>query len=177
MTLLFISTILSILIKYFNYLRVANDTIRLKNKFTALNSQLHILVANGSVNPNDKRFLFLRTAFSHSEVFLQRMNFWVIVYFAYKNRKAEQPTYVEFENGFYNSDMKNILHEFTKESARYFNSKNKISMTIFRITMISIKLITSLFHRTRGITFFSNFKKRFKLFLLNYEMNNDMTPC
>lgn len=158
--------------KYFNHLRVLNETLRLQNKFTQLNSRLYSIAELNDISPENAQFKYLNHSLSTAEKILPTINFWSIVYMAFKQRKAAQPSYLEFEKSFMNTEMRKILNEYTKESYKYFYKKNFFAIWTFFFGMTGIVLFTRLFNKARGITFKHNFKRNFKFLLIKEEYNS-----
>jgi len=169
---LFCFALLIILAKYLNYLRVTNATLRLQSNFTHLNSQLCLLAAEGKVMSNDPKFIFLHKSIEGSEKSLSQINFWVIVYIAFKTRKNDQKNYIEFEKEFENIELRKILNEYTKLSFKYFFNKNFFAICTFFGILKCIAYITKLLNRTRGAAFLQNFRRNFKLFLIAEEAHH-----
>jgi hypothetical protein len=169
MTYLYCFALLLILGKFLNHLRTENATLSLQNKFTALNSKLFELLQSGKVSTEDKHFAFLRKSIEGSERTLARVNFWIIVYLAYKNRRNLNGVYLEFEKEFANPELKQILNQYTKYSCDYFVTKNLFSICSFYISLRTITLITKIFNKTRGLSFSKNFKRDFKYFIIKEE--------
>jgi hypothetical protein len=173
MIILFSLALLYGTVRFFNIMRVNNETLKLAGDFSALNTRLHLLVAKKEIKADNEEFIFLRTLLCNSIQFLSSLNFWVIVYIAFKLRKVGVPPGdTELEEKFsHNKELQYILNEYKKLSQSYIYSKSKISIFVFKTTIKSIRLITSLFNRARGITFLTNFKRVFTLTLLQQDDN------
>lgn len=169
--------LLLVLGKYLNYLRVRNATLRLQNKFTALNSELYILLESGKVSSDDKHFLFLSRSIEGSEKYLAKINFWIIVYSAYKRRNLQSGQYLKFEKESSNIELRKILNEYTKASSKYYWSKNYFAICSFFFLLKSLTEITRVIHKARGITFLKNFKRNFKFLLIVSHENFNLEPC
>ena len=156
--------------RYLNSLRVGNETLRLKNQFTRLNSRLYLLAENNVVSFDDKHFRFLQRALSSAEVVLPQINFWILAYKAFKTRKdSNQSNYLEFEKEFQHPELRRILNQYTRYSYKYFFSKNFFAFRTFSFGLSAIVLFTTAFNKARGITFRQNFRRNFKFFLIKKE--------
>lgn len=168
MIILFFLALLYGAIRYFNIMRVTNETLKLGTEVSALNTRLHVLVAKNEIKASDDEFVFLKTLLCNSVEFLSSINLWVIVYINFKYRKLGIPPIdLEVEKRFsYNTELKNILAEYKELSHSFIHSKSKLSIFVFNTTMKTIEFITSIFNRKRGVTFLNNFKRLFTITVL-----------
>jgi len=164
--------------KYFNFLRVKNETLRLENRFTELNSSLYLLAQKGEVSFADDQFKYLQRGLNTAGIVLPKMNFWVLALMTFKTRKnASQTSYLDFEKTFTHPEMRVILNEYTKRCYNYFFSKNFFAICTFFISLKFVAMITKALHKARGLGFRQYFKRNFKFIIIMNENEYGTRVC
>ena len=161
------------LFRYLNRLSISIETTKFKTELIKLSSRLYSLIDDDKIESTDPHFIYLSNCLKETPDNLPQLNLGVMVYYAFKRRKETHLSYAELENQFaYNNELKSIFRSYTNASVAYFNSKNRATIYVFKAAMNSVKIITSLFHKSGGKSFVSDFKKRFKVLLLEHSRSD-----
>jgi hypothetical protein len=157
---------LIVLLKIINYLRVSNESLRVKYHFEELHSRLLSLAIANKAYATDQRFLFLDKSLRSAPLSLRRLNLWVILYRLLKDRKKNRYSLSQIEkNIIHDQNLRAIYREYTITSVNFFQSKSRYSLYLFTL-LLKIYGIISL-SRTGGKRIFSILNLKLKYVLVS----------
>lgn len=150
-----------------NYLRISNHALKVKYQIADLKCRLNALAVYDVRYKDDPRYQFLQYNLSKAPAVIDQLNFWVILYIGFKDRKRNKYALFDFEKNIaHDPDLRSIHNDYTRISVNFFKSKSKFSLIFFGTVLRICQAVAYVFNADNGKNFLLNFKRKLKYLLI-----------